>query len=395
MDINYSGFYEMINRLSQDGLLTPAPDLYDLNNEAVFSAIMNRLAQPLPDGTDSPFSSRNPLSGHGQLVGALVYLQSIIGHEINLIPDRTWLILFQLLGIEVAYPEFPVVELTFYATSNAVISRTPVNIPVATQVQSRRHSNLAALTLQNAVIQGGDSSVTVNARINQAGTLLAEFDPIEMSVLPPLLSNIEAVRGTSIIYPGSKGESLYEVMLRARKQFQDGQSCITPRSFYNAALKAGATKVNVIPGLQLDNLGGYYSDAVTVVVYPTTMSDLVFQDLSTKVLMGDRLSVKPANIISIAGYLSIRVAAGISNAAAFNLVASAIQSNVNPPHGIWGDLDFENTLLTAIKNYSPSIFGVESIELIQENTGITLAKLTIHPWDLLQISSNISFNWVR
>ncbi|HEY9830611.1 MAG TPA: hypothetical protein V6D26_08530 [Stenomitos sp.] len=90
MVIEYKQHYELMEALEREPRLLPAPWLCNFDDGAVFAAMLDRLAQPFADGSESPFSGRNPLSGYGQLMGAEIHLLRLYGHQMNLTPDRTW-----------------------------------------------------------------------------------------------------------------------------------------------------------------------------------------------------------------------------------------------------------------------------------------------------------------
>ena len=212
--MEYDRHYELQSVLSQESSLIPAPDLYNTDIELLYAAMQDRLAQDLPDGSPSPFSAQNPGTETSILIGTQLYINSLIGHEINLIPDRTWVHLNRLIGIEFKQPQYPIIGLVFTVNPQAVLRGISVEVPMGTEVRSSVDNTLSAITLAPAVFVGSQTTITVPARLNRLGTI-PQLRPGEFSVLPQLLSFIDSVSnpGTTIS-PGSEYETLPQAMLR-------------------------------------------------------------------------------------------------------------------------------------------------------------------------------------
>jgi hypothetical protein len=392
--VDYTQHYELMEALEREPRLLPAPWLYNVDDGALYAAMMDRLAQPLADGSESPFSGRNPLSGYGQLTEMEIHLLRLFGHEMNLTPDRTWLQVYRMLGIELSDAEYPVIELKFTRTQDAIDSGISARIPLGTPVGSRSYSGIVAYTTADLEITGASSEGTIPARLNQPGRLGIEVPDNEFIVLPPLLLFVGSATNSRILYQGRDRETLPEAMLRARQQLQMGQRCVTGRDYYRTALNLGAEKANVIPGIQYGD-GGYYSDLVTVAVYPSTVATYIETELLSRVMMGTRLDVRGAEIIPIDGTINVRIVPSLSNQEAFDIAATAIQQNVNPPYGKWGDKQFNATVATALENQPASIYAVPKVELKHAVTGDPLEDIDIQPWNLLEVQNTIIFNWLR
>jgi len=394
MVVEYKQHYALMTLLEKEARLLPAPWLYNVDDAALYAAIMDRLAQPLADGSESPFSGRNPLSGYGQLTEAEVHLLSLFAHELNLLPDRTYLQLYRMLGIELSDEEYPVLELKFTRTQDAIDSGISAQIPLGTPIGARSYSGLVAYTSTDLEIGGEEKEGTVFARLNQEGRLRAEIPDNEFITIPPLLSFVGSVTNTRIIYRGRDQETIPEAMLRARQQLQMGQRCVTGRDHYRTALNLGAEKVNVIQGIQYGD-GGYYSDLTTLAVYPGNLAAYIESELLSRIMIGTRLDVRPAEVIPIDGVIDIRIVPSLSNQQAFDVAAAAIQQNVNPPYGKWEDKQFNATVATALENEPASIYAVPKVQLKHAVTGEALEDIDVQPWNLLEIQSTIELNWLR
>jgi len=394
MVIDYTQHYDLMQALEKDARILPAPWLYNVDDAAVYAAMMDRLAQPLADGSESPFSGRNPLSGYGQLTEMQVHLLRLFGHELNLLPSRTWLQLYRMLGIELSDAEYPIIELKFTRTQDAIDSGISTRIPLGTPVSSRSYAGLIAYTVAELEIGGAESEGVVSARLNQEGRLGIEIPDNDFIYPPPLLSFVGSVTNTRILYLGRDQETLPEAMLRARQQLQMGQRCVTGRDYYRTALNLGAEKANIIVGVEYEDKA-YYSDLVTVAVYPGNIATYIKSELLARVMIGTRLDVRPAEVIPIDGTIDVRIVPSLSNDQAFNVAAAAIQQNVNPPYGNWGDKEFKATVATALENQPGSIYAVPKVELKHAGTGEALEDIDIRSWHLLEIQSTVVFNWLR
>lgn len=388
MTIDYTEHYQLQEYLAQEPNIIPAPLLGAFDDGLLYAALMDRIAQPLADGSESPFSSRNPLSGHGQLLSQFVYMAKIIMHELNLTPSMTWVQWFRVLGIERAEADYPVINLVFTRSQIAIASNITVQIPTGTIITSVRDPSLWVTTSTTIEISGQDQTVSIPATLNVIGVIATDIDPSEFTVLPTFFSFIDSVKGTAILYPGQNEESLASMMLRARLQLQDISGSSTPRGIYNAAIATGAEKIAVLPGIQYGS-PGKFADLVTVVVYPASMTTVVATHLADRIPAAMRLDVRAAEIIPIDGTISIRTTSTFSNAQALN----AIANGCNPPYGKWGDSQYDVTIATVLENQASSIYAVPSLVLKNSVTRVPLVDLIIQPWNLLEVQNSVNFIW--
>lgn len=397
----YEEFFKLAARLQVDPGLIPAPDLYNYSTEEIYATVMERLAQPLPTGQPSPFTSKAPTTAHAVLASNLAYMQSILGRELNLVPDRLLLTWFQILGASLQSAEFPVINLTFRRTRAAIVNAIDVTISPGIEIRSTEDSNLAAITQVKAVISGADEEVTIPARLNQPGSMTT-IRPGEFSILPRSLSYIETVYNDgTVVNEGRSAESLSEAVLRIREGVRTGSlgrdnglltsgesfsgRCVTDRDYAYWATRAGATKVNVIRGSQ-PNVAGYFPDLVSLACYPESSVALVKSLLNP--IAGGQFQVVPAEIIPVGGTVSLRASSNMSQFEAFNIVATAIQAGVNPPFGKWGDQDFDRTLATAIED-KYRILAVPQTALIDTRSGKPLSETKISEWSLLEVQGSL------
>lgn len=406
----YDQHYELIARLQAEARLIEAGDLYNFDDGAVYAAQMDRLAQPLPNGEESPFSSRSPTSAHAVFTARLVHLQKLLAHQFNLTKDRTWVEFFRMLGVELQPAEYPVINIVFRRSAEAVFNNIPAEIPLNTEVRSRIDPGLAVYTLYTARIEGSSETVTVPARLNQLGAL-PNLRRGEFSDIPRLLSFVESAENDgTVVSTGRTAETLVEAMLRAREGIRSGSlgrstidgtfdpentafqaRCVTDRDYYYWASQLGAEKVNVVKGMQYGS-EGTFRDLVTLVVYPADVRDLIFSLMLPMSL--DRFDVIPAEVIPIDGKIQVRVTPQIADFQVFNLVAGAIAAQVNPPYGTWGDRNFPVTLATALEQ-AEGIYAIPLIQLKHAETGQPLSELDIKPWNLLEIQNTLEIEALR
>jgi hypothetical protein len=395
MSLNYSGHYDLNEVLQLDPNILPSPNLYNFNKDRIFAAVLDRLAQPLDDGTESPFSSRNPLSAHAQLMGMLLYIQDLLGHEINLVPDSLWVRWFRLLGVEIGLAERPVINLIFTRSQDAIASGISARIPLGTEIRSNLNPDLVATTIYDLIVDADSISGNVPARLNQTGKISPEIRIGEFSIMPELLNWIDSASNDSqVLFEGRDEETLPEAMLRSRQEFQTGWRLDTARDFYRTTLSLGAKKVAVLPQIKKGS-NVRFSNLVTVVVYPGNMASLVQDALSERMPLCLNLEVIAPEIIPIDGEIDVRIIPTLSNDQAFNIAATAIQENVNPPFGVWGDLTFSATLATALENQPKSIYAVPNLRLKHADTGVPIENLDIKPWSLLEVQQSLVINWLR
>jgi hypothetical protein len=395
MPTDYSGHYDLNEALELEPNILQSPTLCDWDTEKILAAALDKLAHPLSDGTESPFSSRNPLSAHGQLMGVLAYIQDLLGHELNLVPDSLWVRWFRLLGVESNVAERPVISLRFTRSQDAIVSGIVAKVPMGTNIRSMINSELVATTLYDLEITENETTGSIPARLNVPGKISPEIRVGEFSLLPELLNWIDYVGNDgTVLFEGREAETLPETMLRARQEFQTGWRLDTARDFYRTVLSLGAKKVAVLPQVKKGS-NVKFNNLITIAVYPGNMVELIKDALSERMPLCLNLDVIPANIIPIDGEIDVRIIPSLSNDQAFNIAARAIQTNVNPPFGSWGDKTFISTVATALENQPASIYAVPNMRLKHADTDVPLTDLDIKPWDLLEIQSSITFNWMR
>ncbi|MEM8602889.1 MAG: hypothetical protein AAGF24_03500 [Cyanobacteria bacterium P01_H01_bin.121] len=404
--ITYDQHYALADVLDQAAAgLLPSPTLYDYRTAEVYAAALDRLAQDLPDGTPSPFSSRSPGLVHTMLLSVLLHQFEIIGHEINLTPDQVWIELYRLLGVELQPAEPPIINLRFTRTADAIANNFPVSIPLGTEVRSRFNPNLSVYTTRTVTIDGNQHEATIPARFK----FLGKLPPIrtrEFTDIARNLSYVEAFNDGTIVNEGREAETLPEAMLRARLGIQTGTlgkdtlpptatefmgRCITMRDYDFWARRFGAEKVNVLPGIQYGAQGSY-GDLVTLAVYPTEVRDFVFENLQAMIPLGQRFDVVPAELIPVNGTITIRTIPTLSANEKFNLAAGAIASQINPPHGKWADQQFNNSLATVLELVE-GFYAVPSIQLKHSQTEQPLEEIELRPWHLIEVQSSVSLNF--
>lgn len=404
----YDKYYALAKVLATEPRLIPAPNLYELNEQEIYAAQMDRLAQPLPNGEESPFSNRAPGSVQSIILSATTHELQVAGHELNLMPERELVQHFRILGVEFSAADYPVVRLRFFRSPDAIANRIPVEIPIATEVRSRLDGSLGAYTLYPETIDGDREFVDVPARLNQLG-IIPQIRPGEFSEIYRSLPFIESVADVGTIYEGREQQTLSEAVLQAREGIRTGNlgrffkngvfdpkdpefkgRCVVndDYEFYTKAL--GATKVNVLSGVQI-GASGTFHDLVTIAVYPTNLSFLLQDPLTALSMVGVRVSVVGADIIPVVGIVDLRVVPDLTNFQVRNLAAEAIASSINPPFGIWGDRAFESTLATALEQVR-GIYAVPSMKLFHADTGEAIDYTTLKPWQLLEIQEGLTFN---
>ena len=382
---DYNFYYEVGKLYQREPSLIPAPALYDFDAEKIYAAVLDRLAQPLPDGSESPFSSKTPGSASSILVSNLVFIQSAIAHEFDLVPDVMFLNWLRSAGTYIRQAEFPVIKMRFSRTLEAVANNIPVLIPAGTEVQSIFNPGMIAYTVEDLEITSGESAF-VPARLNQLGTLNQVREGEFVSV-PRLLSFVDSARNEGIVSDGRNPESLTEAVLRMRDWFLTGERAATDRDFGYWAMQAGATKVNVIRG-KTPGYEGVARDLRTIAVYPATLEQIVRADLLDRKLADERLQVVGAQIIPVTGEISIKATSDLSAVKALALAQTAIADQINPPGGVWGDEEFGKTI-GGVMEKIVGIYATASVDLQHDETGENLADLKIEPWQLIEVQNSI------
>ena len=194
-------------------------------------------------------------------------------------------------------------------------------------------------------------------------------------------------------------------MLRARLEFQRGKRTVSRSDYYQELLDIGCQKVNVVsPGFMKDR-PGRFPELVTVLVHPPEMMQIVEQYLiegqpgsnGKTISAGKLLQVIPSEIIPIDGSLECKIIEGLSNNQAYDIAATAIANNINPPYGKWGDKNLPVSIANALERSQVSIYSVplESIKLKHAETGVPFESLDVKPWNLFSIQNTLQFNWSR
>lgn len=391
---DYAEHYDLMQLLSQQPRIIEAPDLANNDEGQIYAAAMDRAAQPLPDGSPSPLSSRSVGSAHARLIEILVHLLNLHGHELNLVPYYDWVQLYRMMGVEIAPAEYPIINLVFVRSRDSITSTIPATIPFGTEIRSAIDPSLIAITTQTVEISGIQTQANVPARLNRLGKI-PELTPGEFSTLPRSLAFVESVYNDGTIYnSGRDKETLGEAMLRARELFRTGDRCVTLSDYEAFAIYQGtATKAKSFRGTDVTVLG-MFNDLVTVAVYPPEVVTYVESILLPLTPADSRLDVKAAVIIPIIGNITIRVIPHLSDDEARLLARDAINTKINPPAGVWGDTNLPGNLATVLE-LIVGIYAVPIINLIDANTGLDLAKTVIEPWYLFEIQRSLVINIVR
>jgi hypothetical protein len=390
----YEQWFELADRLQEDPNLIPSPPLYHYDMEALYAAIMDRLAQRLPDGSESPFSSMAPTTAHGILADNMAYYMMPLGRELNLVPDSMLLKWLRVLGAQTRNSEYPIINLRFTRHRSAVSASIAAEVPAGTEIRSRIDSELVAVTRQYLKIDGSATEGTVEARLSRRGRL-GDLKIGEFSVMPRSLSGIEQVSNDGlIISSGAEAETLVDAVLRTRDGMRTGTNggqpsfgrCVTDRDYHYWATQAGAKKVNVVRGVQY-GAAGYYPDLITVICYPESAVPQVKAHLLP--MGGDRCDVVPAEVVPIDGSITMGCAPEIGAVEAFNLAAIAIRDAVNPPHGLWADPAFVRTMSTAIEAVD-RVYSVPTAVLKRADDNTPLADVVISPWTLFEVQGSLT-----
>lgn len=375
--------------------------LYPFERNVVYSNILKRLAQNLPNGNPSPFLDENPLSAEGILMANIVYLQELMANEINLIPDNIFYTFYRTLGLLPFNAEYPILEIELAVSDPLPVSSFAV--PSGTVFRSRLNPNSFIVTRDVVDFYQGDvSSKVITARYSDY-TVLDNIKENEFSVIPNQFTYLNTVKVTSLLSQGRAEESLSDLMFRARERIRKpGNRAVTARDYQDLALESGATKVALFPRLRLDleNNDSFYDDLISLVVYPPTAVNTVNSALSASVPYGTRLSVNAAPVILLEGSITLVVSSRYPLNTAFALAADAIVSSVNPPNGKWGTTTLIYEIIEAIKRngLDPNtrntiIFDVVDVRLTQVDTAIAYEDLDIQPWHLFEIQNSIVFNY--
>lgn len=399
----YEEFLELTERLETETDLIESPPLWTLSENSLNAAMLNDLAQPLPDGTPSPFSSPNPASGHAILVSILTRYISYLGFELNLKADWEWVQLLRMQGVERRMAEYPIINIVFRRSPEARQAGLICEIPYNTEIRSIRDSNLSVYTLKEARIIGSEEFATVPARLSQVGSIRDFGIRIgEFSDVPRLFPNLAgAANDGTFVSEGQRRESLSDLVKRAREDNQRPKTLSTFRDYHNAGKAIGAGKTLVLSSQY--GVIGHVTDLITVALYPAAAVprfDATYRSgiSDERITPGDQLPpaipvsqpvrVIPANIIPIDGTIQVSFIQGLNPSEQFNLVARTIGESVNPPAGSWGDRDFARTLATALE-LAEGIYAVPKMNLKHSVTGQPLSEIEVLPWSLLEIQNTL------
>lgn len=408
--VSFKEHFELMERLAQEPRIIQSPDLWNVNDSSLYAALMDELAQPLPTGEESPFSNKAPGSAHALLMGAMVHLLGLYGYELNLLPDSSWVKFFQLLGVEPEPAAYPVINIVFYRSADAIASNLPAEIPYGTEIRSNVDPTLSCYTLYTVRIDGKNETATIPARLNRAGKV-PNLRRGEFNNLPRLLSLVERAENNGVIVSeGAEPETLAKSMLRAREGIRTGSlgkvtvqdaisedtflgRCVTPRDWAFYAKMFGAQKVNVVGNIQYGS-EGTFRDLTTIVLHPAEIVSLVSPVMEKLSLADGRISVIGSEIIPLTGRITVRALPELTNSQVFDLAAIAIRDNINPPNGKWGDPDFVTSLAKAIEQ-SEGIYATININLKDAFSNTPLSEIDVKPWHLFEIQSSLEVNIQR
>jgi hypothetical protein len=312
----------------------------------------------------------------------------------------------RLLGVERNPAESPILNLVVKRSREAIARRLPLEVPIHTQVRSIVDPSIFCYTLSDVTIEGSDESATVAARFAGDPRLVSKIRVGEISDAPFIPYLAQIYNDGKVISPGRPVETLIEVVERARDGLRRGNArdrenrpfgrLVTPSDYYEAARAMGSQKTLILTSSY--GLPGHVAPGVTIAVwFPGVSEDSpilseIRQQLADLSPCGHILRVRQAEIVPINGVVEVglvRQPFGIDpNREAFNLVARAIQSGVNPPHGIWGDRGFEKTLATALEK-AEGIYSVPQMSLKHSETQKPLSEIEIPPYALLEVQGSL------
>lgn len=390
---NYQDFYDLAEFLDKDPELIPSPSIVNFDWQQFYATMMDIVAQPLPDGSASPFTSRLPGSVHDILIQACLYVAQLQAHQIDLIPDKTLTVLYRLLGFARVAAEYPIISIRFTRSPQSKIAGFDAVIPIGTKVYSRLNSAIYAVTQVEGRITSNMDSIIIPARLNRLGYISRNTQIGEFNSLGRPISQIESIENISVVSEGRKEETIPEMVLRIRQAIQVGNRCVTVQDYeYFAKNQVGAQKVNVIPGFLRSSVGADFgSSIVTVVIYPENLVESAKLFFANTKMADVTVDVIPAEIIPIDGDVTVRVIASLVNQPdrVFNLAAEAILQGINPPYGKWGDKTLDSNLATALELVE-GFYAVPFLSLKHAETNTPINDLTIRPYHLFQIQNSLN-----
>ena len=417
----YQDYYELSEELAKSPSLIQQPPLYNYQVRRLYAAMMSQAAAPLPDGSPSPFTSQSPASGHARLFSIIAHVHSILGHEIDLVPDRDFVFWLRAIGAEVIEGERPVLEVEFQRSMDTL--NNVVIVPLRSRIRSRVDPSLELVTSESVQFPPGALSVTTEARLNRVIDV-ETISPDDFTVMLNVVGGVYAARNTGrVINRGRRPETIAQAVMRVRDGLRAGtlgQDTAPPGVGYGRlvtladaqywARQYGALKTNVLTKDHPSIMGGNYSDLMTIAIYPPELSVFIEDQMTPMAMAGQTFActaldssgqrVPVSEIIPLVGSVTIAGSPEIEAMTPddlFNLVvAEAIVpityddgrvAGINPPGGIWGDTDFERTLATAIE-FIDGIYAVPDVSLFHRDTNQPLAEIDVNPWQLFEIQSD-------
>lgn len=400
MATQFNFYYELNDSLEKDTTQIRSPVLYDFPVQNQYLNFLDRLSRPLPGGQPSPFSSRNPLSADGQKASIYLNYLQLLGHEINLLPDKALFDHFRMLGLARDESEYAVIELELKRSPQLIADNTSAYTYAGLTFPSRFRDGLSVIVLDAIEISGLNETGTVQARLNQQGDLAKTIRTNEFVVSPDLKSYWESVTYTgAVINPGRNLETAQQIRERAQRLIQrPGGRCVTYRDFYSLVIDdVGADKAALFPELRWIGDGDsfeYLDNFLTIAVYPSSLVSSVAQVVSTQAIAGMRWEAVGGRVIPIDGTITVRVDPQLLDSQVRQLAAQAIVDYLNPPKGKWGDLEFAKNVAIAVER-AEGIYAVPSVQLKHSQTDVALDELTIRPWDLLEIQNSVIFEILK
>lgn len=412
MSPNYDYHYEIQEEIDSNSSIIPSPELYNYDSKEIYAAAMNLAAKPLNNGEESPFSSQSPNSTHARLFEVISYLQSLIGYEINLIPDNVWVQLLRLRGVEPKSAKYPILEMKFSRYQRDIDNQRDLLIPVGTRIFSKKYPDRYVITTSELLITGNDLTGKTSARLNIKGEtpdIIKDEYTVNRSI-----ANLNYVTNTGVILQqGFSGEDISSLVKRVRDQENRRERIVTQRDLTLFASENGADKSLILPNIFVDQFGNAHPHSVTTLfVYSKENQESIIPrlkfNLEKEALIGYKIIPKFALIVPLTGKILVQMASGSKQLDIFNVVAEIISNSVNPPYGEWNNLNFKQFLISKLESDSRinkvtieelKISNLESQSITsEEKTNLNNNKLYSHQdfdtidikrWYLFQIQSDL------
>lgn len=418
MATNYNYHYQIKEELNTESSIIKSPELYNYDPRDIYEAAMNLAAEPLTNGEESPFSSQSPNSTHARLFEVISYLQSLIGYEINLVPDNVWIQLLRLRGIEPKTTKYPIIELEFGRSQRDLDNNNDVYVPLGTKIYSTKYESRFVITTSELLISGNDLTGKVPARLNQKGKT-PDIVKNEYSINRSI-AHLSYVTNTGVILQeGFDGESINDLVKRVRDKENQRERIVTQRDLKQFASENGVEKSNILTNTFIDKYGNSHPQPVTTLfVYKREDQESIIPRLKFKLeeesLIGHEIIPKFAIVVPITGKISIKLSSDSKRLDPFDVVAEVIDDQVNPPNGEWGDQKYKDTLIQNLES-DPRIYEaiiedlyIEDLEgeLINEeektilnNNNLTSNQkfdtINVMPWYLFQIQGSLQVNKIN